>query len=67
MEQKTVNLVKISPALDIAGCTAVISQKLSHLCLIQSDKHACVYSVSNKRENEPSLTLIWKSPLKVDR
>jgi hypothetical protein len=63
-----VNLVKISPALDITGCcTAVISQKLSHLCLTQSDKHACVYSISNKRENEPSLTLVWKSPWKVDR
>jgi len=68
MEQRAVNLVKISPELDITGCCgAVISQKLSHLCLVQSDKHALVYSVSNETENEPNLTLVWTSPSKVDR
>lgn len=68
MEQRSVNLVKICPALDIIGCcNAVISQKLSHLCLVQNDKSALVYSVSNETENEPNLKLIWKSPWKVDR
>lgn len=68
MEQRAVNLVKISPELDITGCcSAVISQKLSHLCLVQSDKYALVYSISNETENEPNLTLVWKSSSKVDR
>jgi len=68
MEQKTVNLVKISPALDIRDYySPIISQKLCHLCLISSDKYAYLYFISSKAENGPCLTLIWKSPWKIDR
>ncbi|XP_033606278.1 uncharacterized protein LOC111861609 isoform X4 [Cryptotermes secundus] len=67
MEYNTVNLVKISPTFTVTECyTAVISQKLCHLCLISRDKHAHLYFISSKTENGPCLTLIWKSQWKVD-
>ncbi|XP_069672308.1 spatacsin [Periplaneta americana] len=67
MEQRTVNLVKISPELNIEDCVSVvISQKLCHLCLIRSDQYAHLYSITNKTETGPCLTLTWKSSCKVD-